>query len=734
MMRLQDTITNLKKHIDDKEHSKEDIIDGYDIDEDTFNFIDKQDLIYFKLFTKVFYAHMNKLQQKQLTKDDIYKEFTEIDIPSSFVDFIFDEIKLDKGYNDNNNDELVESIELEEMDDGVIQDDIEEAIKNFKWRENQKKAINNVIEQDFVSGVHSQIMGSGKSNIIFKSISEHDRMYEECGIYPIVCDKIEVLQHMCFNENGNLKPDDIAFWKGADIIDLDKFHVLNCISGKNIKNIRDDKPTILIINTQSLSKLDQKIVIEKVTSINILTRISFITIDECHSVSGPEFYQLLKKFKYEYKIHCIGYSATIVRIGAEKKVVDIFSDTLDDTKPKKLNIISSYDMIQAIQDDIILPPHYSLVQIKPSFAKRVGKTNKGIIKKMMDDKMTELPYRKFLLWVKTIDQMKRFYNYFVKEFGKTMTIYCSCSMDKNFDKNYNTNVNEYYQQESDAIMIAVNKFKEGSDIYHVDCIGYLDAVKKRGILISLQTAGRVLRPDKEKQKERGYIIDTYVNNDYMSLSVEKIIDYYKYIANLAEQTDDIVNITNYNILMKLYNNMSYDETTQTITTKLDNDDRHDIKIKLDLITKSFDWIKIFELLGKEIKKLVGVTDNKELEIIIEKMKQSNYFDKYSDFWKTYNAVREELNLPKDFQVKYKDIFEKKTWYEIMDYDVSEWYDSINKIKKVITQLVNNKNNITDKKTYNKLLKYDNKLPPNPEYLFNNFWTIVNDDKQLHDNY
>lgn len=765
MIRLKDTLASIKKHIDNKEHSREDIIDNYDIDEYTFDFIEGQNLVFFNLLTSGIHTRIDQLQQKEITKDDIYKEFTGFGMPSSFVDFIFDEIKLDKGCDDNEDndasqyDDLTDSdeqeMEEEENNDGQIQDKIEEAIKNFKWRENQKKAIDNVIEQDFISGVHSQIMGSGKTNINFKSISEHYRIYEQNYIYPIVCDKIEVLQHMCFNEDGVLDPGDVSFWKGAGIINLEKFHVLNCISGKNIKNIRCDKPTILIINTQSFSKLDttiqyyenvdkeiekgENVIIKKVkqlTTINIPKKISFVTIDECHNVSGPEFYQLLRKFKYEYKIHCIGYSATIVRIGSEKNVIDIFSDTLNDNGAKQLNIISSYDMIQAIKDDIILPPHYSLVQIKPSFVKRVGKTNKSIIKKMISDKMKCLPYRKFLLWVKTIDQMKRFYNYFVKEF-KSMKIYCSCSMDKKMalhSNSYNTNVDEYYQQEGDAIMVAVNKFKEGSDIPHVDCVGYLDAVKKRGILISLQTAGRVLRPDKEMLKERGYIIDTYVNNDYMSLSVDRIINYYRYIANLAECADNVINTSNYNVIMHLWNNTTYDETTQTMITKVDEDVKHNIEIKLDITTKSFDWAKLFELIGEGLKKLVGVTNNNEFEIVINKLKQSHYFDKYSDFWETYYAVSDELNLPKDFQEKYKDIFEKSTWYEIMGYDISEWYDSINKIKKTIIKLSNKKIGIINKISYNKLLKYDDKLPPNPEYLFNNFWMIINSNKQLYDDY
>ncbi len=40
---------------------------------------------------------------------------------------------------------------------------------------------------------------------------------------------------------------------------------------------------------------------------------NFIIFDECHGVSAPKFYNLIKKIKYDYKVPIIGFSATPLR-------------------------------------------------------------------------------------------------------------------------------------------------------------------------------------------------------------------------------------------------------------------------------------------------------------------------------------------------------------------------------------------------------------------------------------
>ena len=49
-----------------------------------------------------------------------------------------------------------------------------------------------------------------------------------------------------------------------------------------------------------------------------------------------------------------------------------------------LNIISNYDIMQAISDNIILPPSYTIIEIKKTCGKKIGKTNKDITKNVLN--------------------------------------------------------------------------------------------------------------------------------------------------------------------------------------------------------------------------------------------------------------------------------------------------------------------------------------------------------------
>ena len=111
-------------------------------------------------------------------------------------------------------------------------------------------------------------------------------------------------------------------------------------------------------------------------------------------------------------------------------------------------------------------------------------------------------------------------------------------------KNKNKNdFEEFCKSEGSSILFCVNCCKEGSDIYKLDFGLYLDSVKKRSLLVSMQTAGRIMRPDDAGLKKYAYIIEV-INTETNDLSVEimsvmKLINYYKSILNLANDTEDI---------------------------------------------------------------------------------------------------------------------------------------------------------------------------------------------------
>ena len=120
-------------------------------------------------------------------------------------------------------------------------------------------------------------------------------------------------------------------WKKYDIIDLDKFKIIDKINNKDkeIKNSKS-KPNILLINTDFLRAIDKANDDDELDYyVFDYDRIAYITLDECHGISANNLYDILKKIKYEHKKHIIGFSATVLRDGAEKKLVDIFSSSLD---------------------------------------------------------------------------------------------------------------------------------------------------------------------------------------------------------------------------------------------------------------------------------------------------------------------------------------------------------------------------------------------------------------------
>lgn len=120
----------------------------------------------------------------------------------------------------------------------------------------------------------------------------------------------------------------------------------------------------------------------------------------------------IKKIKYVYKKHIIGFSATPLRKNSENQLIDIFSMTTNkNNKNKKLNIISNYDFINAIKDDIILPSHYILCEVNKTWHDKISKDNKDIMKTVLNDVLKFAPYKKIIGRCRTIEKMKLYYKY-----------------------------------------------------------------------------------------------------------------------------------------------------------------------------------------------------------------------------------------------------------------------------------------------------------------------------------
>lgn len=426
-----------------------------------------------------------------------------------------------------------------------------------------------------------------------------------------------------------------------------------CIDFKPKKVFEDNlnKPTIVFINNAFIRVRNH----DTLTSDNT----AMILLDECHSISAKQTYQMLEKLKYDRQISIIGFSATPLRDKAGRNLINIFSKTFNRNEKPELNIISIYDYLHALKDDIILPFMIHYVEIdKKQKDNDIEKMK--IIKKILNDVRNDLPYQKYIAWCGTIMEMKNMYHCFKKTYPE-YKIYMTSSMDKTFEDNYNCNYDEYCREDSNCILLCVNRCREGVDIYHADCGMYLDIVKDRSILVSLQKGGRMMRPDKERRKKRAVIIDIFCKIDGKSveaLTVHRIMDYYLRILNLTstETYDYNEHRELYKKICELRMNTIFDDEKNMIRIAIDDDKKHDTKIHIK--TRTIDWIAIKEYLRKEMDRKFNVSRDNQFDEIMKTIRESGEMDLECDFWNVYENMKNDYGLPIDFYNEFKDKFEK----------------------------------------------------------------------------
>ena len=345
------------------------------------------------------------------------------------------------------------------------------------------------------------------------------------------------------------------------IIDLDYFDVIDLVNNKDIMlldGITSNKKTSLIIVNRAYMTTNNKY-----ETIN-KSDIGLILYDECHNCTAKTTFHMLSYFN---KSSIIGFSATPIRRGHIKKVTHIFGDG------KTVNFISMYSLLNAIADydkNIensagCLPIKFHLFEIENKHLDDIDFVMNSYIDTLINI-YKELPYKKILLWCNTIEECKLWYTFIKKhqQFNK-FNIYISNCEDDGYSDEYNVDEDTFFSDTKKSIMVCVNRYREGSDIDYLDCGMYINCVKNRGEIPTIQCAGRVTRPDNNRLKSCGHIIDRIVTNGNPNIWFEKIISYYTYMFNFCDREQyELINEID-----KLKKTIKIDEDKRTVRISID---------------------------------------------------------------------------------------------------------------------------------------------------------------------
>ena len=386
--------------------------------------------------------------------------------------------------------------------------------------DNQKKAINFTINNDFTSGVHCHATGTGKSWIGLEIMLEFNKKYPKKHIMWLCEHKsilIEQFDKKTLKERGYENIYNIFNIKEYTINKPEKWYrEVNAI-----KNM--EKPILLLINRAFL--------VSKKKYEKIKCDFGLIIHDECHSIinkTTQEFYNyILDKTP---NLSCIGLTAT-----PELSI-----------KPYD-KVLTSYSIYDAFKDDVILPAKIKWVECDNILE------NEDIIS-IIKNEIEKLYYKKIVIWCGMISHCYDMASLWKKEFPNFLIAVDTSISKEDIEKKEDLKTfEEFNVSESNSILFCAGKHREGSDIMNLDACIFLDKVEDRNAKTFVQCIGRVLRKDKNNNKKYGLIIDLKASNclnicdrvnSYLNYNTEKNITFpwkYEYKNSAINNKNIILN-------------------------------------------------------------------------------------------------------------------------------------------------------------------------------------------------
>lgn len=685
-------------------------------------------------------------------------------VPDVIINYLLDFGNDDEDQSWSFSDDLHTNSEDSDSDDNV----------NWTWRDNQIAGFQNAIDSNFETGIHSQATGAGKSLIALKIVWEYHKLNPTANIIWM-CERkdIPLKLFLKINDKGKVMFHEKNFkkWKKRDIIDMDAFHVVEHVYKKDknwinkINNYTNSKPLFLIINRAFITTKSLTVGKKKKYE-DIEKKFALMILDECHSATSTETHRFLKYAQNNWNTKIQGFSATPYRNGRIKRNNQLISnyDLLLNVfhkkgNAKRLNIISWFNIREAIEKGVILEPVFHWYQIDKyikcnsddtddsdinhKIESRNRSSNDPIryetsesfnekeiasVMSVLNNIVGRSHFKKILVWcrMKSIaDEWYILFDRYKKDYYhlKNIKSFIDHGDIKESDKEYDT----FYKIERNAIIFCAQKHREGSDIPNLEIGLFLDKVKNRGEVVFIQCIGRLLRIDPLNKKKNGHIIDC-VNIDEsdeykMKNIIKKIISYY---LRLYERTKpDIINSDNkFDTYCHILDNLQVLPDKQQVNILLKNDKKITIDMKQIISIKSVEWKTFMPQFEQVMKDTFVFTEKEEYLLFQKKVNDLGIKNKQEYFNVALNTeglyyINDIYKQVIDPSIEFSNYF--KGWYDFLKVDTSKFMQSKNEW----TQFCK-KYRISSKIKYEKMLQHHECLPEHPEELYESFTNLASE--------
>jgi len=603
---------------------------------------------------------------------------------------------------------LSEKINISTVDesDVIKYSNENKSILEFKPRSNQIEAFKHLEKYGLQTGIHCQATGCGKSYIILKYIGYAMQHLKNPKII-LFTERVNILADLFDFKKGSdqCNLENILKWKSWGLCDLTNINIINRVTIKKkdwVELLNDSKgPTLLVINRAYLT-LGNKY--------KTLKKLSLVLHDECHNTSSVQCHRFLQSCNIN-NTPIIGFSATPVRAGKDDlgKLKEIYAKKDDE---KTLNLLTNFNMIYSISNNLILPPEFYWYQFEKhkeykNKGELVSQEELGSVLEVLNYIIPTMPNKKIIAWCGSIALAKKWKELFEDNYKQrknmlNFTFGLDTSLSKGDD------YIKFKESSGCMILFCASKHREGSDIRLLDACLFLDKVKDRGAIPFIQSIGRVLRicpntPDKTK----GIIIDGIVKDgtNYERQFINKIFDYYLALENVSNIDDETKQ--NYDQYVMMKDIVVFDKVNETITMKLG-------ERNINISCNKIDWEEIVSKFDSVLQQKIKIADIDKNRIEYEQLKdriKNKQLICDNDYYKY--AADNNLELkPKDI---YRDLW--INWYDFLGIDINVFPTSKTKLKeKVELHKIR-----TSKEYFRKAILYN--LPLIPKELYPDYSTI-----------